>query len=333
MLASGPPLMTRLLLSPGLALVLLAAAGPRALAQPPPSTAAPALDAASRAALAFLPFDTALFASIDVAEARRSPMGRRVLARLERDRTFLRVTAELRRRVGFDYRRDIERVWLAMPPGAFDGGEQVAFIARLTIDQARFVEWLRRARGDQLAARQVGSTTYYAAGDIAWAFLDRETMLVAHASYVEEVLRATSGRRHTADANRPLMLAVAEAGRPGAHAWLAVLLPEQVRTRLRQGALTSTLADVRWTAGRLTLGDVTRWRGQVKTSRRESAQALVAVLRQMLDTAAASHALVEAGLSAAVRQTAVAARGDAVELEGSLPGARAGAVVDAVLAP
>jgi hypothetical protein len=321
------------LLVPLALIVLLATGGAHAYAQPPPSTAAPALDAASRAALARLPFDTALFASIHVAEARRSPMGRRVLAGLERDRAFSRVTAELRRRVGFDYRRDIERVWLAMPPGAFDGGDQVAFIARLTIDQARFLAWLRRARGDELAARRVGSSTYHTAGDIAWAFLDRETLLVAHASYVEEVLRASTGSRHTAAANRPLMLAIAQAGRPDAHAWLAVLLPEQVRTRLRQGALTSALADVRWTAGRLTLGDVTRWRGQVKTSRRESAQALVAVLRQMIDTAAGSHQLVEAGLSAALRRTAIAARGDAVELEGSLPGARAGAVVDAVLAP
>jgi hypothetical protein len=321
------------LLVPLALIVLLATGGAHAYAQPPPSTAAPALDAASRAALARLPFDTALFASIHVAEARRSPMGRRVLAGLERDRAFSRVTAELRRRVGFDYRRDIERVWLAMPPGAFDGGDQVAFIARLTIDQARFLAWLRRARGDELAARRVGSSTYHTAGDIAWAFLDRETLLVAHASYVEEVLRASTGSRHTAAANRPLMLAIAQAGRPDAHAWLAVLLPEQVRTRLRQGALTSALADVRWTAGRLTLGDVTRWRGQVKTSRRESAQALVAVLRQMIETAAASHQLVEAGLSAALRRTAIAARGDTVELEGSLPGARAGAVVDAVLAP
>lgn len=326
--------MTRpLLLVPALALAILAAAGPPALAQPPPSTAAPALDAASRAALSLLPFDTALFASIHVAEARRSPMGRRVLAGLERDRTFQRVAAELRRRVGFDYRRDLERVWLAMPPGAFDGGAQVAFLARLTIDQDRFIGWLRRARGDQLAARRVGSSTYYAAGDIAWAFLDRETMLVAHAGYVEEVLRASTGSKHTAAANRPLLLAVAEAARPDAHAWLAVLLPEQLRARLRQDALTAALADVRWTAGWLTLGDVTRWRGQVKTTRRESAHALVAVLRQMIDTAAGSRDVVGAGLSAALRQTAVAVRGDTVELEGSLPGARAGAVVDAVLAP
>lgn len=260
-------------------------------------------------------------------------MGRRVLAGLERDRAFQRVTRDLRARVGFDYRRDIERVWLAMPPRAFDGGDQVAFIARLTIDQTRFVEWLRRARGDELSARQLGSTTYYVAGDIAWAFLDREHMLVARAGYVEDVLRASTGRKHTAAANRPLVLAAAEAARPGAHAWFAVLLPEQVRSRLRDGALTAALADVRWTAGRLTLGDVTRWRGQVKTTRRESAQALVAVLRQMIDTAAGSHELVEAGLSSALRQTAVAARGDRVEIEGSLPGARAGAVVDAVLAP
>jgi hypothetical protein len=327
--------MTRhILLASALALAASAAAGAQAGARPSaPPAPEPVLDAASRTAFARLPFDTALVASVHVAEARQTPIGRRVMAALERDRAFQQVAGDLRKEVGFDYRRDLERVWLAMPSAALDGGDQVAFLARLTIDQDRFVKWLRHRRARDLSERKTGAVTYYMAGDTAWAFLDRDHLLIAHTSYIEQVLAVASGRKHSAAANRPLLLAAAEASRPGAHAWLAVLVPEPVRNRLRESALTASLSEVRWTAGRLTLGEEARWRGQVKTSRRESAQALVAVFKQMVETAATSHQIEAAGMSAALRQTAIAADGDVVNLEGSLPGAHAGAVLDAVLAP
>jgi hypothetical protein len=297
------------------------------------SARAPVLDPASRAALAFLPFDTALVGSIHVDWARRSPMGQRLIDTLESDRDFRRVVQDLRKQVGFDYEEDIERVWLAVPARSLDGGDEIAFVARLTIDEKRFVKWLRRQHRRRLDTRRAGSSTYYVVRKTAWAFLDRRHLLIAHAGYVEEVLAAATGRVHNAAANRALVQAAAQAGRPDAHAWLAVLVPDSARTRLQQDVLTAPLADVRFAASRVRLGDVTQWRAQVETSRRESARQLVGVLRQMLDTAAASREVVAAGLAAALRGTAVAARGNTVHLRGSLPGARAGAVIDAVLAP
>jgi hypothetical protein len=293
----------------------------------------PVLDPASRAALAFLPFDIALVGSIHVDWARRSPQGQRLIEALEGDRDFRRAALDLRKQVGFDVERDIERVWVAMPVRALDGGDQIAFIARLAIDEKRLVKWLRRQHGRRLDKRRTGSSAYYVARKTAWAFLDRHHLLVTHADYVEEVLAAATGRAHNAAANRPLVLAAAQAGRPDAHAWLAILVPDSARTRLQNDVLTAPLADVRFAASRVRLGDVTQWRAQIKTSRRESARMLVGVLRQMIDTAAASREVVSAGLAGALRETAVAARGDTVHLQGSLPGARAGAVIDAVLAP
>ncbi|HWM85838.1 MAG TPA: hypothetical protein VNO33_08365 [Kofleriaceae bacterium] len=296
---------------------------------PAEAGAQPALDPASKAALARLPFDTALVASVHVAAAARTPVGARLLAALEQRGDFRRAAAELRSKVGFDYRRDIEQLWLAMPPGALDGEPRVAFIARLSIDQARFLAWLRKRSGRRLSQRKLGPITYHVVGDIAWAMLDPKHLLLAHAVHIEEVLRAASGAKHSAAANRPLVLAAASAG-TGAHAWLAVLLPDPVRSRLRQDALTAQLAEVRWTAGRITLGGVTRWRGQVKTTRRDSARGLVAVLKQMLEAAAASDEVSAAGLSTALRQTSVSADGDVVRFQGSLPPAQAGAVLDRV---
>ncbi|HKE19502.1 MAG TPA: hypothetical protein VKB80_31710, partial [Kofleriaceae bacterium] len=195
------------MLASALALAAAVAAGAPAGARPiAPPAPEPVLDPASRTALAHLPFDTALVASIHVADARQTPIGRRVLAALERDRAIEEVAADLRKQVGFDYRRDLERVWLAMPSAALDGGDQVAFLARLTIDQERFVKWLRHQRGRDLAERRTGAVTYYVAGDTAWAFLDREHMLIAHTSYVEQVLAVAAGRKHSAAANRPLVL-------------------------------------------------------------------------------------------------------------------------------
>jgi hypothetical protein len=299
-----------------------------ASAQPPPARA-PELDPASRAALARLPFDTALVGSVHLAALRRLPLGRRLLAALERDRDFQQLLAELRQKVGFDHQRDLERVWVAMPPAAFDGSGQIAFVARLSIDQERMRSWLRRKGGRGFAERRLGHAVYYLVDGAAWAFLDRDHLLVARVDYVDDVLRAASGRRHSAAANRALLTAAAAAG-GDAHAWLAVLLPEATRTELRRDPLTAALADVRWISGEIALGDVTRWRARLKTSRRESARALLDMMKQMIEAAAGSREVAALRLSDPIRATRVAAEGEIVLLEGSLARAAADAVVEAL---
>lgn len=309
-----------------LAFALLFCALPAAAAPPGLD---PLVDPSTRAALARLPFDTAVVGSLDVAEALRSPGGRRLYAALQREPEFRRAAAELDR-IGLSVQRDIQRIWIALPASALDGSEEFAFVTRVKIDRDRFLPWLRNKAGSELVERRQGGTVYHAAGDTAWAFLDAEHLLVARVSYVEKVLRASSGK-HSASANRPLLIAASAAARSGDHLWLAVLIPETARARLRDGALTAQLGDVRWVAGHMQLGGSIEWRAHLRTSRADSARAVVGVLQQMIEVAAGD--LAAAGLADALRKTQVTAEGTAVKLAGTLPGARILRFVEAVLAP
>jgi hypothetical protein len=304
---------------------------------PASAAAGPELDPVTRAALGRLPFDVALVGAIDVGSAALSPAGKRLLAALEREGGLRRATAELRRaaidvgaprerpseslipkRPGVPRWGKIDRVWLALPPSAFAGGDQYAFLAELDTDPARFIARLRKRGGQRLAERRFGAITYYALGDAAWAFVGPRHLVVAHVGYIEEVLRAATGQAHSAATNRALVAAVLAAGRPpGAHAWLAALVPDTARADLRRDPQTSALADVRWTAGHVTLSGETRWRAEVKVSRVAGAAPLAAALRQMI--AAAEPDLTRAGLAAAMAATTVSAERDVALLEGSLP--------------
>jgi len=306
---------------------------PRSVAVLRPARAAAELDPASRAALARLPFDTAIVASLDLAAARRTQAGQHLLSALERARAVQKVAAELRARVGFDVQRDLARLWVALPSGAFAGADRSVLVAELTIDQARFLDWLRRRIGNGFAERRAGQLVYYVANDAALAFVDQTHMLITQSSYIEEALRVASGARHSAAANRPLVTVAAAAARPDAHAWFAVLVSDGVRADLRQGALTASLSDVQWTTAALTFDSVTRWQGDVRTSKSASATALAPVLRQMIEVAARSEAVAAAGLADAIGKTRVAADRETVHLEGSLPRAQASAALKAVLEP
>ncbi len=308
-------------------LFVLFSPGPAAAAPPGLD---PLVDPSTRAALARLPYDTAVVGSLDLRQALRSPSGKRLFAALQREPEFRKAAAELDR-IGFSVQRHVERLWIAMPAATLDGAEEFAFVIRLSVDRDRFLGWLRGRGGRELVERKLGGSVYYTAGDLAWAFLGADHLLIAHASYVDEVLRAAGDGKHSASANRPLLIAASAASGSGDPLWLAVLVPDAVRARLRDQALTAQLADVRWLAGHAQFGAATEWRAQLRTTRADSARTLVGVLQQMIEAAAAD--LASAGLADAMRKTRLTAEGNAVRIEGSLPGARTAAAIGAVLAP
>ena len=189
-------------------------------------------------------------------------------------------------------------MWLAVPAGALaHGGQRLAFLIDAQVDQARFLAWLKKTYGAELVEHQVAGCRYYARDRTAWAFIDRHTLLYAHSDFIEEVLRAAAGQAPTALDNADLVRAAASARSPGAHAWLALAVPPTLKARLAGQAITATMANLDWAAGRISLGRTTRLYGRVRTGDDRTAVALAAGLTQlshMLGQGAAPGSLSEA---------------------------------------
>lgn len=256
------------------------------------------LDALTRSALARLPADTTLVASLEVGAARHTRLFHRVLGLVQADAELGARARSLRRQAGFDIRRHIRRVWLAVPAGALaQGGQRLAFLIDARVDPARFLAWLKKSYGAGLVERRVAGRRYYAADRTAWAFIDGHTLLYAHSDFIEDVLRAAAGQTPTALDNADLVRAAATAASPAAHAWLAVAIPPALKARLAGQPLTATMANLDWVAGRVSLGRTARFYGRVRAGDDRTAVALAAGLTQlshMLGQGAAPGSLSEA---------------------------------------
>jgi hypothetical protein len=249
-----------------------------ALAVAPASAAA---DRATAAALAKVPGDVAFVASVDVARARKTRAYRKLPAELRRDAERLRV----------------ERAWIVMPASAFGGARQMALLATTPIDEAEFLAYIDRK--PKVVAKKAHGRTYYLTGDHAWAYLDGQ-ILLAPPDYVERVLE-TDGPAATDSVE--LMTAVAAADRAGAHAWMAMVLPESARAELRKQSVVASLADIRWIAGRITIDRGARFAAEIRAGSAASAEAIGSLLR-MATGMKTSDATLES-LTFAVRESSV----------------------------
>ena len=164
------------------------------------------LDATTQAALSRLPGNVLLVAGIDVKATRKTQIFRKLAAAAEKDKKAKIGITSLKNAAGFDYRRDVERVWLAVPSDAAGGRERMAFLAKGKIDQARFLAWLKTSEKAEL--KRAGKMTYYQTADAAWAFLGDGWLLLAHPDYVAEVLDAHARGAGRAIDDAALMTAV-----------------------------------------------------------------------------------------------------------------------------
>src|SRR6185503_315114 len=69
------------------------------------------LDATTQAALSRLPGDALLVAGLDVKATRKTAIFKKLAAAAEKDKKAKVGIASLKGAAGFDYRRDVERVW------------------------------------------------------------------------------------------------------------------------------------------------------------------------------------------------------------------------------
>lgn len=290
---------------------------------------ADSIDATTRAALSRLPGDALLVAGLDVKATRKTALFKKLAAAAERETKAKIGLASLKADTGFDYRRDLERVWLVIPSDAASGRERMAFLAKGKIDQARFLAWLKKT--EKAEAHRSGNLTYYQAGDSAWAFLGDGWLLLAHADYVNQVLGAHARGSGRAIDDAALMTAVRAAARASSHAWMATVIPAQLKSKLREEAFTRSFADLEWSAMSATFGRSVAFRGQVRAASAEAATALAGALNMVVQMAAGNKDLVAAGLAAALSATAITAKDRTVSISGSMPASKLATAVGRII--
>lgn len=285
---------------------------------------ADSIDATTRAALSRLPGNALLVASLDVKAARKTALFRRIASAAEKNKDFKSGVTSLKGEVGFDYKRDIERVWLVVPSDAASGRERMAFLAKGKVDQARFLTWLKKSKAEKGSA---GKLTYYKSNDSAWAFLGDGWLLVASPDYVEQVLTAHGSGSGRAIDDAGLMVAVRAAAGSSSHAWLATVMPSAMKSKLRDEAFTRTFADLEWSAASATFGKTIKFRGQVRAATVEAASAVAGLMNQMVQMAAAKKDVADAGLSSAFSSAAITSKDRTVSFSGSVAASKLAAAV------
>ena len=297
----------------------LAAAAALLLLLPGGVARAESIDATTRAALSRLPDDALLVAGLDVKATRKTAIFKKLAATAARDGKT-RVGIASLKSAGFDYRRDVDRVWLVVPSDAASGRERMAFLAKGKIDQARFLAWLKKTEKAEL--RRAGTMSYYRTGDSAWAFLGDGWLLLAHADYVDEVLEANARGAGRAIDDAAMMTAVRAAARSRSHAWFATVIPAPVKSKLRAETFTRSFADLEWSAASATFGKSVVFRGEVRAATAEAASALAGALNLLVQMAAGNQDLADAGLAAAVSATAISSKDKTVSISGSMPASK-----------
>ncbi|HEU5054873.1 MAG TPA: hypothetical protein VFU21_00050 [Kofleriaceae bacterium] len=307
------------------ALVLAAAAAALNALAGARTARAEKFDATTQAALSRLPGDALLVAGLDVKAARRTAIFKKLAAAAAKDAKAKVGIASMKTGAGFDYRRDIDRVWLVVPSDAAGGRDRMAFLAKGRVDQARFVTWLKTSEKAEL--KRAGKLTYYRTGDSAWAFLGDGWLLLAHADYVQQVLEAHARGAGRAIDDAALMTAVRTAARSSSHAWIATVIPAQLKSKLREETFTRTFADLEWSAASATFGKSIKFRGEVRAATAEAASALAGALTMVVQMAAGNKDLADAGLAASLSATAISSKDRTVSFSGSLPAGKLASVI------
>jgi hypothetical protein len=283
------------------------------------------VDATTQAALARLPGNALIVASLDVKAVRKTAMFRKAASAAEKDAELKSGAAALRAQVGFDYKRHLDRLYLVVPADAIDGAERMAFLAKVTVNQARFLTWLRTV--EKVEEKSSSKITWYKADDSAIAFLGDGWVLVAHTNYVDEILKAHASGAGRAIDDGQMMAAVRSAARGKNHAWIASVLPAAMRSKLKGDTFTSSLGDLEWSAGAATFGKKVVFRGEMRAATAESATSIAGLLTQMVQLVAGSKDLADAGLTTAVSGAVISSKDRTVSISGSIASSKLSAAM------
>jgi hypothetical protein len=290
-------------------LLVLAAAVVAACASAPPPASLAGRDEVRTAPededlLAAVPAEAELVLVIDLAQLRRSPWTRDLLA----EGAAARASAGAR---GFDERTDVDRLLLVRLPGG-SGDDASLSVAQGRFDRSRVFAAFREGRPGATTTSFRGCPLA-TSGPEAVAFLTGRTLLSGELAAVRGAIDAAFGRARDVRGERWLRAALPErsAARPAVELALRVTDPMRARIHeeLEEG---EALEEV---AGRLDLGqrlDLTL-RGRATTATR--AQALATRLELALGTLRARPSVAALGLAGVLSGVRLSAQGTAIAAE------------------
>ncbi len=233
--------------------------------------------------LARFPAETQVVVSVDFQRIRATQLWQRLATLAGEDPDDRRQIQEFTARTGLDPFRQIHRVVAAFPEEARQSQAFGLIIEGEGFDEKRLLTYAQdqaRLRGSELKPRPLGPHTLWAAGgpgSAAGFFADRGRFVLAGGGWAEKMSQLASGPTTAgtgAESNMMLLRLVERMG-PGRSIWMAALVPEETRTRLRADPRFGSQASVMRFGVGLDLGPGLKGELDAELSNADDARALV----------------------------------------------------------
>jgi hypothetical protein len=251
--------------------------------------------------LARFPAETQVVVSVDFRRIRATQLWQRLAALASEDPEDHRLIQEFTGRTGLDPFRQIQRVVAAFPEEARRSQAFGLIIEGEGFDEKRLLTYAQdqaRLRGAELKPRTFGPHTLWEAGPPGGAagfFADRTRFVLAGGGWAEKMSRLTSGPgpqaqppQSTAGAgaeSNTMLLRLVERLGTGRAIWMAALVPEETRARLRADPRFGSQASVMRFGLGLDLGPGLKGELDAELSNADDARALVDRLQAFLQAA------------------------------------------------
>jgi hypothetical protein len=237
----------------------------------------------ARGALSRFPAQTQVVVSIDFQRIRATQIWQRLSTLAGEDPADRKLIDEFRTRTGLDPFRQIHRLVAAFPEEARKSQAFGLVIEGEGFDEKRLLTYARdqaRLRGSELQPRSHGSYTLWqtrAPGGVAGFFSGRGRFVLAGGGWAEQMATLAGGPAPsgTTAQKNPMLLRLVERLDVKRSIWMAALVPDETRARLRADPRFGAQASVMRFGAGLDFGPGLRGELDAELSNAEDARALV----------------------------------------------------------
>jgi hypothetical protein len=237
----------------------------------------------ARGALSRFPAQTQVVVSIDFQRIRATQIWQRLSTLAGEDPADRKLIDEFRTRTGLDPFRQIHRLVAAFPEEARKSQAFGLVIEGEGFDEKRLLTYARdqaRLRGSELQPRSHGSYTLWqtrAPGGVAGFFSGRGRFVLAGGGWAEQMATLAGGPAPsgTTAQKNPMLLRLVERLGVKRSIWMAALVPDETRARLRADPRFGAQASVMRFGAGLDFGPGLRGELDAELSNAEDARALV----------------------------------------------------------
>jgi hypothetical protein len=203
-----------------------------------------------RGALALFPAEARIVASLDFQKIRQAAAWQQLSALVSEDAKDRKIIDELVARTGFDPFQQVHRIFAAFPEDARTDGAFGLLIEGDGFDEKRLLTYARdqaRLRGEDIQQRAVGRRTFWSGttpGGPTGFFLDARHFVLAGGGWGERMAALADGGPGISAESNAALVSLAERVGAGRSIWMAALVPETTRARLRQDPRVGAQASV-----------------------------------------------------------------------------------------